>query len=108
MGEVFIKTFGIIKTQRRNRISTENGMNRKMSARTKEAVRLCKIKLENMKDRLNSSNEANIVYNRLLIEKSVLEDNIKNKANPLFEKLKRIFSGNKEKRICDYFKNSSI
>ena len=63
-------------------------MNRKMSERTKEAIKLCKVKLENLKNRLDLSNEANIVYNRLLIEKSVLEDNIKKKPNLLFQKLK--------------------
>ena len=108
MVEVFIKTSDIIKIQGRNRISTENGMNRKMSERTKETIRLCKVKLENLKNRLDSSKEANIVYNRLLIEKSVLEDNIKKKPNIFFQKLKEIFSKNHEKRICDYFKNSKI
>ena len=83
-------------------------MNRKMSERTKEAIKLCKVKLENLKNRLDLSNEANIVYNRLLIEKSVLEDNIKKKPNLLFQKLKEIFIKNSEKRICDYFKNSKI
>ena len=83
-------------------------MNRKMSERTKEAIKLCKVKLENLKNRLDLSNEANIVYNRLLIEKSVLEDNIKKKPNLLFQKLKEIFIKNSEKRICDYFKNIKI
>lgn len=106
LGDVFIKTFDIIKTQRRNCVSVEIGMNRKMAEKSKETIKLCKVKLENLKDRLESSVEANIVYNRLLIEKAVLEDNIKKKPNVFFEKLKKIFSNKKEKQICDYFKNS--
>ena len=73
-------------------------MNRKMSEKTKNTVNLCKVKLENLKHRL----EANVVYNRILIEKAVLEDNLKTK--PLFSRIKEFFTNKREKRICDYFK----
>ena len=77
-------------------------MNRKMSEKTKNTVNLCKVKLENLKHRLDESDEANVVYNRILIEKAVLEDNLKTK--PLFSRIKEFFTNKREKRICDYFK----
>ena len=101
MVEVFIKTFDIIETKRRNCVSVEIGMDSKISEKTKNTIRLCKIKLENLKKRLEYSNEANVVYNRILIEKAVLENELKNKT--FFERLKDIFTNRKEKRICDYF-----
>lgn len=78
-------------------------MNKEMADKTKSAVNLCKVKLENLKSRLNKSNEANIVYNRVLIEKAVLEHNLKKNPFGFFENVKRIFT-KEEKRICDYFK----
>ena len=50
-------------------------MNKEMTEKTKNAINLCKVKLENLKSRLDKSNEANIVYNRILIEKAELEQN---------------------------------
>lgn len=79
-------------------------MNREMLDKTKSAVNLCRVKLENLKSRLNKSNEANIVYNRVLIEKAVLEHDMKKNPFEFFDNIKRIFT-KEEKRICDYFKN---
>lgn len=79
-------------------------MNREMLDKTKSAVNLCRVKLENLKSRLNKSNEANIVYNRVLIEKAVLELDMKKNPFGFFDNIKRIFT-KEEKRICDYFKN---
>ena len=79
-------------------------MNREMLDKTKSAVNLCRVKLENHKSRLNKSNEANIVYNRVLIEKAVLEHDMKKNPFGFFDNIKRIFT-KEEKRICDYFKN---
>lgn len=103
MGEEIIITFDIIKPKRRNCVSVEIGMNNKASEKAKNTIKLCKVKLENLKNRLEESDEANVVYNRILIEKAVLEEEIKTK--PLFARIKELFTNNKEKRICDYFKN---
>ena len=75
-------------------------MNREMLDKTKSAVNLCRVKLENLKSRLNKSNEANIVYNRVLIEKAVLEHDMKKNPFGFFDNIKRIFT-KEEKRICD-------
>jgi len=76
-------------------------MNRKTSEKTKNTIKLCKVKLENLRNRLEESDEANVVYNRILIEKAVLEEELKTK--PLFTRIKELFRNKKEKRICDYF-----
>jgi len=73
-----------------------------MSEKTRNLINLCKVKLENLKNRLEESDEANIVYNRILIEKAVLEDELKTKS--LFTRIKDLFTNRKEKRICDYFR----
>lgn len=84
--------------------SQENGMNKQMRAKTKNAINLCKVKLENLKSRLHESNESNIVYNRILIEKAVLEDNLKRKPFNFIFSLKKYFVKKENRRICDYFK----
>ncbi|MGN0014879.1 MAG: hypothetical protein ACI37T_05620 [Candidatus Gastranaerophilaceae bacterium] len=79
-------------------------MNKDMRAKTKNAINLCKVKLENLKSRLDESNESNIVYNRILIEKAVLEDSLKKRPFDFIFKLKKHFVKKENKRICDYFK----
>lgn len=81
-------------------------MNKEMFEKTKSAITLCKIRLENLKSRLEESHETNIVYNRLLIEKAVLEHNIKPNGFAFINKFKRLFTRKENKRICDYFKNN--
>lgn len=82
-------------------------MNKDMAQKTKNAVNLCKVKLENLKSRLDSSNEANIVYNRIMIEKAVLEDSLKSKPFDFLLNIKKYFVKNEDKRICDFFKKNS-
>ena len=74
-----------------------------MSKELQKEIDLCKIKLANLQNRLDESEEANTVYNRLLVEKAVLEDRLKKKPERLFKKIKELFATNKEKRICDFF-----
>ena len=79
-------------------------MNREMVERTKNAVNLGKVKLENLKSRLDESTEANIVYNRIMIEKAVLEDNAKKKPFDFLLNMKKYFVKKEDRRICDYFR----
>ncbi|MCR5260944.1 MAG: hypothetical protein K6C94_03825 [Candidatus Gastranaerophilales bacterium] len=79
-------------------------MNKEMRQKTKNSINLCKVKLENLKPRIETSNEANIVYNRILIEKAVLEQSLKTNPFSFILKVKKFFSFKKEKNICDYFK----
>jgi hypothetical protein len=78
-------------------------MKREMKEKTKSAINLCKVKLENLKPRLEKSKEANIVYNRILIEKAVLENNLQTNPFGFLKNFKKMFT-KEEKRICDYFK----
>ena len=79
-------------------------MNRQMSEKTKIAINLCKVKLENLKSRLDESVESNIVYNRILVEKAVLEDSLKKKPFSKLLGVKKYFVSKDNKRICDFFK----
>ena len=83
--------------------SQDNGMNKEMTEKTKNAINLCKVKLENLKSRLDKSNEANIVYNRILIEKAELEQNLKTNPFHFLKKFKKFFVKKEDKRICDFF-----
>ncbi len=80
-------------------------MNRKLYEQTKSAVNLCKVRLENLREKTESSIEANVIYNRILIEKAVLEDGLKPKPSKITEKLRKIFTPEKDRLICDWFKN---
>ncbi len=80
-------------------------MNKNMDRKTRNAIKLCKVKLENLKTRLDESTETNIVYNRLLIEKAVLEDNLKKKPFGVLKRIKKYFTKKENRRICDYFPN---
>lgn len=82
-------------------------MNKEMSEKTKNAVKLCKVKLENLKSRLDESTEANIVYNRILIEKAVMEDSLKKRPFAFLLNMKKYFVKKEDRRICDYFKKYS-
>ena len=84
--------------------SQGNGMKREMREKTQSAIGLCRIRLENLKPRLDESEQTNIVYNRFMIEKAVLEHNLKKKNFNIFSKFKSLFKKQEEKRICDYFK----
>lgn len=79
-------------------------MNKEMTVKTKSAISLCKAKLENLKSRLDTSKEANIVYNRILIEKAVLEHSLKKSPTGFLLQFKQIFAKTENKRICDFFK----
>ncbi len=79
-------------------------MNREMTERTKSAINLCKVKLENLKSRLDESREANIVFNRILIEKAVLESSMKKRPFDFLLNFRQKFVKTENKRICDFFK----
>ncbi|MBQ2644978.1 hypothetical protein IJG14_05335 [bacterium] len=79
-------------------------MKKNMAEKTKNSINLCKVKLENLKSRLDESNEANIVYNRILIEKAVLEQSLKTNPFAFLKKLKKYFVKKEDKKICDFFK----
>lgn len=79
-------------------------MKRDMAEKTKNSINLCKVKLENLKTRLETSNEANIVYNRILIEKAVLEQSLKTNPFGFIKHFRKFFVKKEDKKICDFFK----
>lgn len=79
-------------------------MKKEMAEKTKNSINLCKIKLENLKSRLDKSSEANIVYNRILIEKAELEQSLKTNPFNFLNKFRKFFVKKEDKRICDFFK----
>ncbi len=78
-------------------------MKREMAEKTKSSINLCKVKLENLKSRLDRSDDANIIYNRILIEKAVLEQSLKSNPFEIFKKVRKFFVKKQDRRICDFF-----
>jgi len=79
-------------------------MNKEMTRKTKSSINLCKVKLENLKSRIETSSEANIVYNRILIEKAVLEQSLHTNPFSFLHKIKKFFNKKQKTKICDFFK----
>jgi len=82
-------------------------MNKRESDKIKLAIQMCEVKIQKLAPYIKDNKPAlNQEYNRLLIEKAVLKDKLKNKKVPLFEKLARKIFKREKTLICDYFKAS--
>lgn len=82
-------------------------MNEKESKkRLKQTMALLNIKIENLKEHAQSSDRINNMYNRMLIEKAIIKnelDNLGRKKPGFFQKIGKIFVPKKKKLISDYF-----
>ena len=82
-------------------------MNEKESKkRLKQTMALINIKIENLKAHAQSSDRINNMYNRMLIEKAIIKnelDNLGRKKPSGFKKIINFFCPKKKKLISDYF-----
>ncbi len=80
--------------------------NREKQKRLKQTMALLKIKIENLKPHVESSDRINSMYNKMLIEKAIVKnelDNLGRKKTGLFEKLFKLVRPKNKKLISDYF-----
>ena len=74
--------------------------------RLKQAMALLNIKIENLKPHYESSDRMNSMYNRMLIEKAIIKnelDNLGRKKGGFLKKLTGFIRPKNKKLISDYF-----
>lgn len=83
-------------------------MYKKETDKIKISINSCALKLQTILPHLGENKPIlNETYNKILIEKAVLREKLKQKETPFFVKLaKRLNSTSRKGLICDYFKYS--
>lgn len=74
--------------------------------RLKQTMALLKIKIENLKPHVESSDRINSMYNKMLIEKAIIKneiDNMGRKKTRLIDKIFKFIRPKDKKLISDYF-----
>ena len=74
--------------------------------RLKQTMALLNIKIDNLKEHTNDSDRINNMYNRMLIEKAIIKnelDNLGRKKPNIFKRLIETLKPKKKKLISDYF-----
>lgn len=79
-------------------------MNRKKAEEIKEAIQTCKMRLLTIKPHLSEDKSAlNESFNRLLIEKAILRNELMRKNPSFLSELVKKIKPRKKELICDYF-----
>ena len=76
--------------------------------RLKQTMALLKIKIENLKPHTENSERMNNMYNKMLIEKAIVKNELDEmgKSKPsLIEKLANMIKSKNKKLISDYFQS---
>jgi len=74
--------------------------------RLKQTMAMLKIKIENLKPHVESSDRINSMYNKMLIEKAIIKnelDNVGKKKTGLAAKIAKLIRPKDKKLISDYF-----
>lgn len=74
--------------------------------RLRQSMAMLKIKIDNMKSNIETSDRLNIAYNKMLIEKAMLKkelDDIDKPKEGLFKKLSKFIRPSDKQIISDYF-----
>lgn len=66
-------------------------------------ILLCKMRLKNLEPHIENSPNLSEIYNKVIIEKALLHNQLRNERHTLFDKFAELFKPHGEKRICDYF-----
>ena len=69
----------------------------------RHAMLCCQMRLKNLQPHIESSANLSEIYNRVLIEKAVLRNELNIKKPSFLGKIIKGLFTKKEKRICDYF-----
>ena len=74
--------------------------------RLKQTMALLSIKIDNLKEHAQSSDRINNMYNRMLIEKAIIKnelDNLGRKKPGVMKRIVNFFRPKKRRLISDYF-----
>lgn len=69
----------------------------------KHAMLLCNMRLRNLQPHIEHSSNLSEIYNRVLVEKAILRNELTGERHSFIEKIVNKFFKKKEKRICDYY-----
>lgn len=67
------------------------------------ALELCKIRISNLEESKDSSDELSVIYNKLIVEKAVLEHSIASSSESILAKIKKILPKKNKNLISDWF-----
>lgn len=80
-------------------------MNKKQIEDIQDSINMCKMRLKTIQPHLTPEKTAlNESFNKLLIEKAILRDRLKQKNKSIFSSLLKKVKPQKKELICDYFK----
>ncbi len=80
-------------------------MDKRKVKELRNSIEMCKMRLNTIKPHLTQEKTAlNESFNKLLIEKAILKDELKRKTDSFLACLIKKISGSKKELICDYFK----
>ena len=80
-------------------------MNKKQIEDIQDSINMCKMRLKTIQPHLTPEKTAlNESFNKLLIEKAILRDRLKQKNKSIFSSLLKKVKLQKKELICDYFK----
>ncbi len=71
--------------------------------RLKQTMAILKIKIEKLKPHIDESERLNSMYNKMLIEKAILKNEIDKTSPTFFQKFTKMFRPRNKKLISDYF-----
>ena len=67
------------------------------------ALNLCKIRIANLEDSKDSSDELSVIYNKLVVEKAVLEHQTASASESIIAKIKKMLPKKNKTLISDWF-----
>lgn len=80
-------------------------MNKRQIEDIQDSINMCKMRLKTIQPHLTPEKTAlNESFNKLLIEKAILRDRLKQKNKSIFSSLLKKVKPQKKELICDYFK----
>lgn len=80
--------------------------NKEKQKRLKQSMAMLKVKIENLKPHVESSDRINSMYNKMLIEKAIIKnelDNLNKKKTGIIAKITKFIRPKNKKLISDYF-----
>ncbi len=80
-------------------------MDKKRARELRNSIEMCKMRLNTIMPHLTKEKTAlNESFNKLLIEKAILKDELKQKTDSFLIRMLKKINHRKKELICDYFK----
>ncbi len=78
-------------------------MSKKQASKIRQSILKYNTELLRLQPKLDSSEEVNVKYNKILIQKAMLKQELDEIQKPILKKVIDMFKNKKEKMISDYF-----